>query len=281
LLKEIDIMSLEKIITFFNESIEEQLPSINKSLNDVTGNELEVSFSDLNSGNLETYLSENTLPFIALDFNSNDLSHQLIVSADHASKLTELLGITVEGDLSEEHVNSLKSVTEKITSSFIDSGINLSNVQIIENSDNFNIPNNLQNQTLILRLGDDIIELNLYHWENQGDLMEDTTLEVQQADFGELGSSNGSIENNKIDMLLEVELDVTIELGRKKMSIQEVLQLGKGAVIELAKLAGEPVDIYVNQKQLAKGEVVVIDENFAIRITNLIDKSERLQSLGK
>ena len=65
------------------------------------------------------------------------------------------------------------------------------------------------------------------------------------------------------------------------MSIQEVLQLGKGSVIELSKLAGEPVDIYVNQKQLAKGEVVVVDENFAIRITTLVEKSERLKSLTK
>lgn len=114
-----------------------------------------------------------------------------------------------------------------------------------------------------------------------GNTTEDTTLEVQSADFAELDSSVEANPENKIDMLLEVELDVTIELGRKKMSIQEVLQLGKGSVIELAKLAGEPVDIYVNQKQLAKGEVVVVDENFAIRITNLIEKSERLKSLGK
>ncbi|MBC8198037.1 MAG: flagellar motor switch protein FliN [Candidatus Marinimicrobia bacterium] len=114
-----------------------------------------------------------------------------------------------------------------------------------------------------------------------GKTTEDTTLEVQSADFAELDSSVEANSENKIDMLLEVELDVTIELGRKKMSIQEVLQLGKGSVIELAKLAGEPVDIYVNQKQLAKGEVVVVDENFAIRITNLIEKSERLKSLGK
>ena len=110
---------------------------------------------------------------------------------------------------------------------------------------------------------------------------EETTLEVQSADFAELDSSSVNPSENKIDMLLEVELDVTIELGRKKMSIQEVLQLGKGSVIELSKLAGEPVDIYVNQKQLAKGEVVVVDENFAIRITTLIEKSERLKSLAK
>ena len=114
-----------------------------------------------------------------------------------------------------------------------------------------------------------------------GNKKEETTLEVQSADFAELDSSSDETTENKIDMLLEVELDVTIELGRKKMSIQEVLQLGKGSVIELSKLAGEPVDIYVNQKQLAKGEVVVVDENFAIRITTLIEKSERLKSLTK
>ena len=114
-----------------------------------------------------------------------------------------------------------------------------------------------------------------------GKTPEETTLEVQSADFAELDSSSVETTENKIDILLEVELDVTIELGRKKMSIQEVLQLGKGSVIELSKLAGEPVDIYVNQKQLAKGEVVVVDENFAIRITTLIEKSERLKSLSK
>ena len=114
-----------------------------------------------------------------------------------------------------------------------------------------------------------------------GKTPEETTLEVQSADFAELDSSSDETSGNKIDMLLEVELDVTIELGRKKMSIQEVLQLGKGSVIELSKLAGEPVDIYVNQKQLAKGEVVVVDENFAIRITTLVEKSERLKSLTK
>ena len=114
-----------------------------------------------------------------------------------------------------------------------------------------------------------------------GNKKEETILEVQSADFAELDSSSNETTEDKIDMLLEVELDVTIELGRKKMSIQEVLQLGKGSVIELSKLAGEPVDIYVNQKQLAKGEVVVVDENFAIRITTLLEKSERLKSLTK
>ena len=122
--------------------------------------------------------------------------------------------------------------------------------------------------------------------ETQKEQLEDNQtneneVKVDKADFGELNTIEKEVSDHKIDMLLEVELDVTIELGRKKMTIQEVLQLGKGSIIELSKLAGEPVDIFVNQKKLAQGEVVVVDENFAIRITNLIEKSERLKSLGK
>ena len=115
----------------------------------------------------------------------------------------------------------------------------------------------------------------------EDDQTNENEVKVDKADFGELNTIEKEISDHKIDMLLEVELDVTIELGRKRMTIQEVLQLGKGSIIELSKLAGEPVDIFVNQKKLAQGEVVVVDENFAIRITNLIEKSERLKSLGK
>ena len=115
----------------------------------------------------------------------------------------------------------------------------------------------------------------------EDDQTNENEVKVDKADFGELNTIEKEVSDHKIDMLLEVELDVTIELGRKRMTIQEILQLGKGSIIELSKLAGEPVDIFVNQKKLAQGEVVVVDENFAIRITNLIEKSERLKSLGK
>ena len=115
----------------------------------------------------------------------------------------------------------------------------------------------------------------------EDDQTNENEVKVDKADFGELNTIEKEVSDHKIDMLLEVELDVTIELGRKRMTIQEVLHLGKGSIIELSKLAGEPVDIFVNQKKLAQGEVVVVDENFAIRITILIEKSERLKSLGK
>ncbi len=108
------------------------------------------------------------------------------------------------------------------------------------------------------------------------------TVQASPADFGEFGQTtpvNG--EPGKISMLLDVELDVSVELGRKIMLVDEILKLGKGSVIELDKLAGEPVDVLVNGKKLAEGEVVVIEDHFGVRLTHLLDATERIKSLGR
>lgn len=101
------------------------------------------------------------------------------------------------------------------------------------------------------------------------------------ADFGEFDESmkKGYFHDDKLDFLKDLNLNVYIELGRTKMLIKEILELERGYVIELEKLASEPVDVYVNNKKIAEGEVVVIDKHFGIRITNLVDSQERLKGL--
>ena len=86
-------------------------------------------------------------------------------------------------------------------------------------------------------------------------------------------------EVRNLEMLLDIPLQVTVELGRTKRSVKEILSLAQGSIIELDKLAGEPVDIYVNSRLIAKGEVVVIDENFGVRVTDIISKSDRIHQL--
>ncbi|WP_079480183.1 flagellar motor switch phosphatase FliY [Halobacillus salinus] len=86
-------------------------------------------------------------------------------------------------------------------------------------------------------------------------------------------------EHNNLDMLMDIPLKVTVELGRTKRTIKEILELSAGSVIELDKLAGEPVDIHVNEKLMAKGEVVVIDENFGVRVTDILSPKDRLSKL--
>ncbi len=87
------------------------------------------------------------------------------------------------------------------------------------------------------------------------------------------------LDNNKLERLLDVPLTVSVEIGRARMTISELLQLGVGSVIELDKMAGEPVDILINDKIMAKGEVVVIDESFGVRIISLIGHEGKVSSL--
>lgn len=86
-------------------------------------------------------------------------------------------------------------------------------------------------------------------------------------------------EASNLSMLLDIPLQVTVELGRTKRSVKEILELSPGSIIELDKLAGEPVDILVNNKLIAKGEVVVIEENFGVRVTDIISQTERMKRL--
>jgi flagellar motor switch protein FliN/FliY len=91
--------------------------------------------------------------------------------------------------------------------------------------------------------------------------------------------SSGSVYDRSLDIVMDVPLQVTVELGRTEKLVRDVLELSPGSVIELDKLAGEPVDILVNQKYIAKGEVVVIDENFGIRITDIVRPADRIPKL--
>ncbi|WP_249414024.1 flagellar motor switch phosphatase FliY [Alteribacter keqinensis] len=86
-------------------------------------------------------------------------------------------------------------------------------------------------------------------------------------------------EVKNLDMLLDIPLEVTVELGRTRRSIKDILELSQGSIIELDKLAGEPVDVLVNQKLIAKGEVVVIDENFGVRVTDIVSQHDRINKL--
>ncbi|MBI4382551.1 MAG: flagellar motor switch protein FliN [Nitrospinae bacterium] len=88
------------------------------------------------------------------------------------------------------------------------------------------------------------------------------------------------IDVKNLDLILDIPLTVTVELGRSKMLINDLLQLSQGSVIELTKLVGEPLEVLVNQKLVARGEVVVVNEKFGVRLTDIVSPMERVQSLG-
>ena len=98
--------------------------------------------------------------------------------------------------------------------------------------------------------------------------------------FDEISDSGETPTKRDLDFLLDIPLEVSVEVGRTKLLINDLLQLGQGSVIELNKLAGEPMEILVNNKLIARGEVVVVNEKFGIRLTDIISPMERVQQLS-
>lgn len=98
------------------------------------------------------------------------------------------------------------------------------------------------------------------------------------------GVANAASAANKkgqtLEFIMDVTLQVTVEVGRTRLTIQDLLQLGQGSVIELSKLAGEPLDVFVNNKQVARGEAVIVNEKFGIRLTDIISPEDRVGSLA-
>jgi flagellar motor switch protein FliN len=123
-------------------------------------------------------------------------------------------------------------------------------------------------------------------WDDVKDEMENSKAqpqsrtEVTNVHFDELKKKKPDNKSTfDLDFILDIPLTLTCELGRSRMLISELLQLGQGSVLELTKLAGEPMDIYVNQRLIARGEVVVVNEKFGVRLTDIVSPAERVNKL--
>ena len=99
--------------------------------------------------------------------------------------------------------------------------------------------------------------------------------------FEQFGSGGSATTQNDLDMILDIPVQLTVELGRTKMPIKNLLQLAQGSVVELAGMAGEPLDVLINGFLIAQGEVVVVNDKLGIRLTDVITPSERLRRLNK
>lgn len=102
----------------------------------------------------------------------------------------------------------------------------------------------------------------------------------QDMSMNELQGSEGAGAARSIDFLLDVPLTLSVELGRTKMLVNDLLQLGQGSVVELTKLVGEPLEVLINEKLIARGEVVVLNDKFAVRLTDIISPKDRLDKLA-
>ena len=108
---------------------------------------------------------------------------------------------------------------------------------------------------------------------------EDDKAAVQPAEFSELGDESRGA-GLSLDLVLDISMPVTVELGRASMTVKDLLHLRTGSVVELDRMAGEPVDLYVRDVRFARGEVVVVDNNFGLRITEVMNPQRRIRELG-
>ena len=119
--------------------------------------------------------------------------------------------------------------------------------------------------------------------EGAGEGAGETAVEEKEEVVDEEGSETAGEERGEpasLDLILDIPLAVTVELGRSKMLINDLLQLGQGSVIELTKLVGDPLEVLVNNKLVARGEVVVVNEKFGVRLTDIVTPMERVKSLA-
>lgn len=112
-----------------------------------------------------------------------------------------------------------------------------------------------------------------------GEPVDGAGVTARRAQFAPLEPAQPAASAANLDLLLGVTLRVAVELGRTKMNVEEILRLGPGSVVELDKLAGEPVDVLVNDRLIARGEVVVIDDRFGVRITDVLPPAQRVNAL--
>lgn len=105
--------------------------------------------------------------------------------------------------------------------------------------------------------------------------------DMNQGNAQELATAGkNDLEGRGIDLLLDIPLQVSVEVGRSKILVRELLQMQEGTLIELDKLAGEPLDLYVNNRLIARGEAVVVNDKFGLRLTDVVSPSERIENLG-
>ena len=115
--------------------------------------------------------------------------------------------------------------------------------------------------------------------ENDNTEVEESVDEAAEESVDETVEESSEQGERELDFILDIPLELSVELGKTKMIVNDLLQLGQGSIIELNKLAGEPLEVYINRKLIARGEVVVVNEKFGVRLTDVITPIDRVKSL--
>lgn len=248
-------------ISAVQEAMNQMMGAAATSMSTIFEKKVDISPPLIKKENIE---NESTDDLDAKDKVYVKVSFQLKVGTLIDSNIMQLIPIPFANELVEELMKNSRKETEK------------EQAAAVEQLERHNQNEQNQHQT------QEPVQEPVHESKQQrlGDNVNQASSNVQQATFSTFEQVELSKnEQRNLDLLLDIPLKVSVELGRTKRTIKDILDLSSGSIIELDKLAGEPVDIFVNEKLIAKGEVVVIDENFGVRVTDIISQSERLMKL--
>ncbi|MBC8065002.1 MAG: flagellar motor switch protein FliN, partial [Chlorobia bacterium] len=205
-------------------------------------------------------------------------------------------------EIDENIVSDLRAAMEGIVQGICLAAGNVKNETVVASGLSirfqiFSFPPNLQKSEEIVRAqiavtGDDVkgnimwlLDSETAHSILGMTIEEPDSFPFQQVAGGLANGASGGMapleDSNGLDLLMDIPLEISVELGRVKMLVKDVVELGTGSIVEIDKAAGEPVDVMVNGRLVARGEVVVIEDNFGVRLTEILNPQERLQKLGE
>ena len=246
--------------------------------------------------------AEFSAPMMVVQFafaNLPENPQAVLIPQDTAEGLATLITNEEVKDIDENTVASIRSVLEGVVQGICLAVGSVKNEAVVATGlnirfQNFSFPPNLQKCEELGR-----IQVALTAGDGTGTctwIMDQETVhnilnipmeEETDSPFPQVGESTGGAtskaanDEHGLDLLMDIPLEISVELGRVRMLVREVVELGTGSIVELDKLAGEPVDVMVNGRAVARGEVVVIEDNFGVRITEVLNPSERIAKLGE
>jgi flagellar motor switch protein FliN/FliY len=283
-------LALENLERFAAAFFHAAGPALTTSLN----RPLTVQVVDVTSNTVRGFLDELDAPWVLVDLTYQrgmTGTHWMIASRRNALVLAGDAGAEVV-DFESRHKEAIRNTVNQLLHAagpplmpLFARSVNFAPVTVHVIGRDEELPGDLagDQHVWVVRAqatGDDVtIDMALFIDEAlAADICALKTSEPEAATPGERRAPDG-VAPSKIDLILDVTLPVAVELGRARMQIQDILKLTPGSVITLDKSAGDPVELFINDRPIAKGEVVIIDENFGVRLTSIVTTSERIRTL--
>lgn len=256
-------------ISAVSEAMNQMIGSAATSMATMFGKKIDISpptakvLRDSNDIISDTISEDESIVMISFKMTIGDIVDSNIMQVFPISTARNIVSIMTGQDKVEEELPKVNKET-KVSETYSEP---IANKEVITEQAVQSTPNYVQEQQ------------NHTTTQAQQQKTYEQPVEVHQATFEPLVPQDSVPPIKNIDLILDVPLDISVVLGRTKKSIQDILGLGTGSLIELDKLAEEPVEILVNGKQIALGEVVVVDENFGVRITSIVSNVDRIKTL--